>query len=589
MNRGGRPAGNAVPGVAVGAALLTVFLATQYGYAWRVPFINDDYVFLDVTRGASFLSLWLPRPAVWLWYRPWSRELHYWTLQGLFGTDVAPYHLASFALWLTLMGLYWTLARRLAGDRAAAVATAGVAALAAWGLPLVWVAGVQDLWMMVFALGALLAFERGRTAAAAVLFLLALLSKETAALLPAVAFVLAWRARGRPAARAAWSTAPLLVVAAVWAAVHPLLGGRFWHVVAAPPPPVVADGPSSVAVRALLATVNLHRLPVPEHGWGGPLLVGAGGAACLALMAALPLLARHGARRRPTWGPGDRGHGLAWLALAWAVAGWVPLFAPTVGWHAYYGLFGMLGAWLLLGARLARRPALALAVVAALALLRPLQAATASRDWGDEWYQRRAAEFIDFMRRDLLAKVPAAPPHGRFYFADVPSNVGFLQGDGPALRVWFRDPTVSGALFSQFRARRAGEPAGPDRFFRFDSLAGWIEVRRGPEDVARARVEDPLWREDHERLAIALSRGGEWPGTAAEYAKLAAAFPDSVDYFYYAGLSALSAGDRAAARDWLARAAALPTADAEVRAAARELGAGAPEAPRRGARGAVRR
>jgi hypothetical protein len=262
-----------------------------------------------------------------------------------------------------------------------------------------------------------------------------------------------------------------------------------------------------------------------------------------------------------------------------------------VGCHAYYGLLGLLGVWLLLGVLLARRPAVALAVIVALALLRPLQAATVSRDWGDEWYQRRAAEFIDFMRRDLLAKLPTVAPHSRIFFMDVPSNVGFLQGDGPALRIWYGEPTLSGALFSKYRARAAGAPAGTDRFFRYDSTAGWIEVRCGAEDVAAARAADPLWREDHERLAVALARGEDWPGTAAEYAKLAMAFPDSADYGYYAGLAALVIGDTTAARTWLSRAAALPSADEQIRAVARALGAGAPPrpGPGRGPRGTVGR
>jgi len=589
VRRGVRPAGSAVPGAAVVAALLAVFLVTQYGYAWRVPFLNDDYVFLDVTRGASFLSLWLPRPAVWLWYRPWSRELHYWTLQGLFGTNVVPYHLASFALWLALMGLYWTLARRLTGVRAAGISTAGVAALTAWGLPLVWIAGVQDLWMMALALGALLAFLHLRAVLATVLFALALLSKETAALLPLVAFVIAWRVERRPLQTALARTAPLLAVAAAWALLHPLMGGRLWQAAAMPPAPVANAGLASVASRTLLALVNMDGVPQPEFGWSGPLLMGAAGALCLAALVAVALRPRgerRAARAREAAVPTRR---LAELACAWVLAGWLPLLMPSVGWHAYYGLFGMLGAWLLLGAWLARRPALALAVVAALALLRPLQAATVSRDWGDEWYQRRAAEFIDFMQLDLLAKVPAVPPHSRLYFVDVPSNVGFLQGDGPALRVWFREPSVSGGLFSQYRVRGVGLPAGPDRFFRYDSVAGWIEIHRGPEITATARAADRLWREDHERLAIALSRGGDWPGTAAEYAKLAAAFPDSVDYLYYAGLAALTAGDSTAARTWLVRAAALPSADDEVRMAARQLGAGAPPVPRGGMHSVVRR
>jgi hypothetical protein len=577
---GGRPERGTVPGAAVVAALLAAFLVTQYGYAWRVPFINDDFVLLDATRGAAFGSLWVPNSVIWLFYRPWSRELHYWTLQGLFGPRPAPFHLASFALWLALMGLYWALARRLAGARGAAVSTAGVAALAAWGLPLVWVAGVQELWMMTLAVGALHAFERGRTGAATALFLLALLSKETAALLPGVAFVLAWRVRGEPASRAAWRTAPLLAVAAAWGALHPLLGGRLWHRAGPVHPPVVPESAAGVAVRTLLATVNLDRVPRPETGWGGPLLLGAVGVVCLVGLAAWPLLSAGAAR--PRWeGRGVRpGRGLAALGVAWAAAGWLPLFMPGVGWHAYYGLFGMLGAWLLLGGRLARRPALALGVVAALALLRPLQAATVSRDGGDEWYQRRAAEFLDFMRRDLLAKVPAVAPHARLYFVDVPSSVGFLQGSGPALRVWYREPTVSGGLFSQYRSRPSGAPAGPDRFFRYDSVAGWVEVHRGPEDLAKARADDRLWRQDHERLAIALSRGGEWPGTVAEYAKLATAFPDSVNYLYYAGLSALAVGDSGAAARWLVRAASLPTADAEIREAARPFAA----RPRRAAR-----
>jgi len=545
-------------------AALTAFLASQYAYVLRLPFINDDYVFLDVTRAAPFSSLWVPGRLVWLWYRPWSRELHYWTLQHCFDTDVAAWHVTSLALWLVLMLLYFALARRISGDRAAAVSTAGVAAVAAWGLPMVWIAGVQDLWMMTFALGALGAFERGRTVVATLLFVLALLSKETAALLPLAAFVLAWRVRGQPVARAALRTAPLLVTAALWAALHPLLGGRLWGDVVPPPPPVQGAGPLYVAARTLLATLNIDRVPKPEFGWGSPLLMGAVGAVCLAGFVLLSLRLVGEARRGPA-------PGLTAFAVAWVVAGWAPLFGPWVGWHAYYGLFGMLGAWLLLGSWLARRGGVALAAVVALALLRALQAATVSHDWGDEWYQKRAGEFLGFMRHDLQAKVPAPAPHSRFFFVDVPSAVGFLQGNGPALRVWYGDSTLSGGLFSSYHMRPAGVPPGPDRFFRFDSAGGWIEVHRGAEDVARERTTDRLWREDHERLAIALSGGDDSDGAAAEYAKLARAFPDSANYVYNAGVAAMIAGDSVAGRSWLARALVLPTSDDEIRATARRL------------------
>ena len=570
------------------AALLAAFLATQYGYAWRMPFFNDDYVFLDLTRGVPFRAVWEPH-FLWLgrYYRPWSRELHYWTLQHLFGAREVPLHLASFALWLGTMVLYFLLARRLAGGRAAGVATAGAAAAGAWALPIVWAAGAQDLWMIGFALSSLLLLAHGRTMLATLAYGFALLSKETAALLPAVALAGVVLLEGLSLRAALRRVAPLLAVGAVWAASHPQFGGRLWLAASAAPLERLGTDPVRAVLRTLLAVVNLDGVPRPEFGWLGPLLLGAAGALCLAGLAAWTLF------RGVTPGlePATPVRRLVAFAAVWALAGWLPLLMPSVGWHAFYGLFGLLGAWLLLGVLLARRPAVALTVVVALALLRPLHAATVSRDWGEEWYQRRAAGFLDFMRRDLLAKIPAVAPHSRLFFVDVPTDVGFMQGDGPALRIWYGEPTLTGALFSKYRTRPAGAPAGPDRFFRYDSTAGWIEVHRGPEDVAAARAADPLWREDHERLAVALSRGDDWPGAAAEYAKLAGAFRDSADYGYYAGLAALVIGDTASARTWLSRAAAQPTADEEIRAAARGLGPGAaPRAgPGRGARGTVRR
>ena len=51
----GRPAGGRLWVV---PAALAAFLATQYGYAWRVPFINDDFAFLDQARAMRFADVW---------------------------------------------------------------------------------------------------------------------------------------------------------------------------------------------------------------------------------------------------------------------------------------------------------------------------------------------------------------------------------------------------------------------------------------------------------------------------------------------------------------------------------------------------
>ena len=188
-----RPAGGALSQPrATGARwlgpILAVFaLSLLYAGAIRTGFLNDDYIFLDKTRSASFASLWAPKDLAFHWYRPWSRELHYWTLQKVFGTKEAPFHVVSFLIALASLLAFFALVRRLAGVRVAAIATAGWAALAAWAVPIVWVAGVQDLWMLLFAFLCLGALALGWAWVSGLLFLLALLSKESAAVLPAIA------------------------------------------------------------------------------------------------------------------------------------------------------------------------------------------------------------------------------------------------------------------------------------------------------------------------------------------------------------------------------------------------------------------
>ncbi len=544
--------------------LLAAFLITQHGYALTVAFINDDYVFLDKTRAASFFSLWVPRALAFHWYRPWSRELHYWTLQRLFGPRELPFHLVSFALALGILAGFFLLARRLAGGRAAAVATGGLAAMAAWGVPLVWVAGVQELWLLLFAIAFLHAVTAGSYRLALLPLGLALLSKESAAVLPAVALAQAVLMEGRAPRAALRRTFPLWLLTGVWALLHPVLGGRLWRPIADPLEPGLHPPLAAVAIRTLLVPFNLDVWPAPESG---PTHALAGGLVGAALLGALVLWGARGAA--PSTPPGPR-HAVL-LGVAWAAAGWTPLLMPTLGWHPYYGLLGACGAWLAIGALLARRTVGAVALIALLALLRAMRADTPSRDWGSEWYQRRAASFIGFMRADLKRQLPEPPPHTRFYFVRVPSNVGFLAGDGPALRVWYGDPTLRGGYYPSYRPRSSEEPPGQDLFFRYDSVAGWVPVVRGAENLDLARRLNPRWAVDHEVLAQALSRAGDWGAAAGEYQKLATAAPLRVEFAYNAGVCSEAVGDSVQAAQWYDRAARLPAADAEVRATARRF------------------
>jgi hypothetical protein len=265
----------------------------------------------------------------------------------------------------------------------------------------------------------------------------------------------------------------------------------------------------------------------------------------------------------------------------WALLGWTPLLLPSLHWHSYYSIFGSMGAWLALSVPITRRPWVVALVVIALAGLRAGRSTTMFNDWGEESYVRRAGRTLDVLRRDLVAECPSPRPFTRFYFTDVPAGAGFLIGDGPALRSWYGEPTLTGGFLRDFKARRASEPAGADRFFRYDPARGWVELVAGREDVDAARRSDPSWQRDHDRLARTLTEGGDWGTARAEYAKLAQAVPDSAGYAYMAGLAAMTLGDSLEARRWIAIAVANPAADDEMRAVGASMGIHAPDRARR--------
>src|SRR5262249_18403020 len=214
------------PGTPWIAALLAAYGALRFRHVFGLPFLSDDYTILDKVGRASFASLWSAQRPLWGWYRPWSRELHFWALSRLFGPSELPFHIASLALWLAVLTAYFALVRRILGARAAAIAAAGAATLAAWGGVLSWAAGAQGLWMRLFALLFLHAEARRRPSLSLLALAGALLSKETAAVLPAIAFLHATVFDGERPRSALRRVAPHLVVVASWAVLHPFLRAR---------------------------------------------------------------------------------------------------------------------------------------------------------------------------------------------------------------------------------------------------------------------------------------------------------------------------------------------------------------------------
>lgn len=567
-------------GRAIGVFLLGLFLLARFGDMFGMPFLNDDYVFLDHVTGKSFGSLWGFRELAFHWWRPWSREFHYWWIQGAFGPVEWPFHLASLALACGVLAAFWSLGRRLVGAPAAAVAVAGAATLSGWGLLLLWPAGAQDLWMLLLSLLALSAWHDERPVRATLFYALAIMSKETAALL-VVLFALHDRWVGRrPWQETVIRLAPALLLSLVWVFVHPMLLGRLWAGAPSPTPPSPAAVAPWVTVwRSLLSVFSLELWPHPEGGWRAVWWDGLRGA--LILIAFIELLARPDERPANMLAGGRMrsSRGAMPLAWSWWACGTLPLLLPGLGWHAYYAHFAVLGLWLVVGRTLARHPGAAMVLVGSLAFLGAGRAATPSEDWGEAAYQRRAGAFVNGIKEQLLGAYPTMEKHARLWFVRLPNNVGFLAGDGPVVRVWYRDPTLQAGFYSAYRARGADEPQGPDHFFRMDELGRFLEVKRdgttatepGTEagtDATRAR--DPRWERDHVSLAHTLAAGRDWRGAAAEFRRLAIAFPDSSGYAFDAATSFLQAGDSTAGAAWLREAARRPGAPPEVVRAVRE-------------------
>jgi len=436
--------------------ILATLLVTTYRHAPTLPFVNDDYCFLDKVSSQSFPELWQRQELLFGWYRPWSREFHYWTLYHLFDTNEAVYHLVSFALWGTVMVLFFVLVWRLAGAVVATIAAAGVATLGLWSALLVWVAGAQDLWMLLWSLVFLHCLARRWHVTAIAALALALLSKETAAVLPAVAVCFLFLVERRSPREVLIRTAPLWLVLGTWAVIHPSLVPMIGK-----SSPVAADIASrpdrtAAALKTLFSQFNLEAPLAPWAGWSRAALAGA---AAAILLGGFVFLAYKNKEHEPErLVQHSKRRALVVFGIAWAGLGWLPVLSPSLGWHAYYGSLGSLGFWFALAILLQDHRRTAIAIVAVLALLRQARAATPSEDWGTEWYQVRAGMTLARIREQLFQLHPTLPPHSRLHFAQMPPHIGFLAGDGPSVRIWYKDPTLRAQYFSAFAPRTPDAP-----------------------------------------------------------------------------------------------------------------------------------
>ena len=535
------------------AGVVVVFAAVVYAPRLDAPFVGDDYVFLDKTRAASFGSLWSLRNTDFGWYRPWSRELHFWTFQHLFGPREPGFRVASLALWLGMLAAYFALLARIRGERVATIAMLGVASLALWGAPLTWISGVQDLWMLLFAALTLWLVASGRTGWALLSCAGALLSKETAAMLPLILLAQARWIERLSVRGCAGRVAPFVALTVAWMLVHPTLLHRVSR-----PAPDIPNGerpspPALVIAQTVLTTFNADRITLPIE----PDLLRPVTTALLALMVAgaawLALREPRARGKARAAGPSSTApsrRDVMTFGAAWCVAGWLPLLSRSIGWHAYYGSLGVLGAWVVLGELLERWPNIAVASLLVLGLLRGHAEATRSWDWGSQWYQTRAGSLLRTIKEQLLELHPTMPRHSRLYFVHIPNNIGLIAGRSPAVRVWYGDPTLEAGFYSYYRARAPRETLGTDLFFHFDSTTGIREILLDGSDRGAPGGPDAVWERDHIDLATTMVANGDLPRAARLFEVVADLRPERTDAWMFAATCWEATGDSvSAARD----------------------------------------
>ena len=507
--------------------LILIAAAVLHGDALRLPFFADDYLFLDQVRHRSLLDVLAAPDPIGNFFRPFGRQFYFWGLSRITAQSSVAFHAVNLGLFFALLVLLFSLVRRLAGLRAAAVATAFLALQYAADVPVRWVSGSQDLIAVAGALFALWLLARGRGLWAALALFLALLSKETVVLTPLIGILTGRRAR-EPWRLSARRAAPLFAGAAVWAVLYVAMSSRHRAGAEVAQDPAVAlaalvhlfqvtlgaewrkDAPMrflhldpaalvATAAALIVVLVAVHRAwegavarPDPQVGRAAKGRErGAPPRASKARSSPLTV-APSGASARPALA--------LWTGAAWALAGALPVSAVASIWSAYFYLFALCGVALFLGALAARLPRVAaLALVALLAWGsengRQLdEFATGPGAWSVEshvnrLYIDRAMSRLRRLLSTLKREYPSLPPRSTVFWSGVPSFLAWQVADGPLLRWAYGDSSLRAYYLSAgFTLERAGR--GPVHFLQVsgDSIKDLTRLPRYYKEMALSMV-----------------------------------------------------------------------------------------------------
>ncbi|MEO7868286.1 MAG: hypothetical protein ABIU54_11665, partial [Candidatus Eisenbacteria bacterium] len=531
-----------------------------YSYALRQGFSNDDFlIFREVALHPASFELGWARLIAGYW-RPWSREFHFWGFHHAFGLNPVVFHAVNLVLWLGVLAALLAWLRRILDPRTAVLVVAGAFAASTWGVFVVWASCSQDLWMLLLGALFLLAQSQGRGWLATIALALALLSKETAVLVFAIGVWSQYILKGRAGLSLREWWGPALAVA-VWALVHPSIGGRVLFHSGDSFAPGSDQGLSASSVRFALAPLNLESLPTPQQGWPRALGLGAiwsGVLGALAWFALREVPARSALVSRQR----------QWLALGlgwWAIA-WMPLLVSVAPWHSYYGWIGFVGLWVAIVGALGSYPRVVVAMIALVALLRPASANTYRGDWGTELDQSLAAQRTERIREQLLAFHPTLPPGSRIIIAGVPSFAGLLTSprQSAAAEVWYHDTTVTIVGLSQYWRRGPNETAGEDHFYVLDREQKLYPLATGILLVPDSLRALPEWAGAEEKVGAMFAQASEWERARAIFARLASTYPAEPREAFNLSVVYANLGDADRAELWRRRADSLSAKNPEA-------------------------
>lgn len=161
-------------------------------------YTNDDFFHLrlaNVSSLGAFINFFnlLKSPEGWGLYRPLTTQVFYFLTVKLFNLNPLPLHIISFVTLFIIIYLVGELTILLTGNRKVAIFAALLYATSATHFGHLYFLGTyQELGMALFFLLSIICFFKDKTIISLLFFILAIMSKETALVLPFILVLIQW-------------------------------------------------------------------------------------------------------------------------------------------------------------------------------------------------------------------------------------------------------------------------------------------------------------------------------------------------------------------------------------------------------------